>query len=433
MVGPSKFVLPRVSPRLVRQTATDAADMQEALVADRRYFHANPELGWQEKDTTALVARRLAEIGYRVIVGAGFLRGVPPLGVPEDGLAPTGCVAEIEGRRPGPTVALRVDLDALPIAEATTHHRPADQGWRSHNSGIMHACGHDGHTAIGLATARLLAKSMPEATGKLRLIFQPAEEGARGARSVVDAGWLADVDMLLALHIGLGVPSGTVALGTTGFLPTRKYRVVLKGRAAHAGKSPELGRNALLCACQLSLALHVLAQWSVDGVRINVGTLQAGGALNVVADSAEIRFEARAPNENTLNELTERALRLVQGIADANEISVSLTLIGEATEWRNDTALVEWAKKVAEAGTLFNNYLMNHEFGASEDATLMLRAVHESGGLGGYFVLGADLSGAHHTPTFDFDERVLVNGTALIAALLRAALLWSPRSPLHRA
>ena len=409
----------------IARAASAAADsLRPLLIDDRRYFHAHPELGWEERETTARSAERLAALGYRVTLGEALLRGATRMGVPDGADVPTGCVAEIDSGRPGPTVALRVDLDALPIQEAERGHRPSAEGWASSRPGLMHACGHDGHIAIGLAVARLMAVIMPTASGKMRLLFQPAEEGTRGARSFVDAGWLADVDMLLAFHIGLGVPSGTVALGTSGFLATRKYRAILAGRSAHAGQSPESGRSALLCACQTALALHNLAQTSAPGVRVNVGTLRAGRALNVVPDRAELGFELRAAGQSTLDELSRRALHLVNAMAHAHENTATVTMTGEATSWRNDPGLAEWAKQIAASGKIFSHHRMEHDFAASEDATLMLRAVRQRGGHAAYFVLGANLAGAHHTPQFDFDERVLIDGTALMVALLQTFVLY---------
>jgi aminobenzoyl-glutamate utilization protein A len=223
--------------------------------------------------------------------------------------------------------------------------------------------------------------------------------------------------LLLAFHIGLGVPSGAVALGTSGFLATRKYRAVMTGRPAHAGQAPEQGRNALVAACQAVLGLHTLAQSSAPGVRVNVGTLRAGSALNVVAHHAEFGFELRAERQATLDELTLRALTLLDGIAAAHDIAVETLLCGEATDWANPTELTEWAHNVAVAGGIFAQHRLQHGFGASDDATLMMQAVAGQGGHAAYFVFGADLTSGHHTPTFDFDENVLVDGTALLTAL----------------
>ncbi len=419
--APEALALPVADPAALQRLVASAHSLQTALVEDRRYLHARPELGWEEQETTAFVARRLTELGYAVRAGSDFLGAAPRLGQSAHSTTETGCVAEISGARPGPTVVIRIDLDALPIAEAADS-LPATGGWASQRSGVMHACGHDGHVAIGLGIALLLAERAGEFAGRLRLLFQPAEEGARGARSVVEAGWLKDADVLLGFHIGLGVPTGSLALGVQGFLASKKFRLRLTGRPAHAGVAPEQGRNALIGACQIVLALQSLAQSSRPNVRVNVGVMNAGRALNVVPDNAELAYELRAGAQEDLDALVERASETVEGIARAHGLQYAVDLIGEAAAWANPPDVASWAHEVAQRADLFPNHLMQHEFGASEDATLMLRAVADRGGLGGYFVLGSDLASGHHTANFDFDEGVLSSGAAFIAALAVSAL-----------
>ncbi|MDF2763210.1 MAG: Catalyzes the cleavage of p-aminobenzoyl-glutamate to p-aminobenzoate and glutamate, subunit [Rhodospirillales bacterium] len=412
---------------LIEQLQARAAGLSEALVEDRRRFHALAELGWRERNTTDAIVERLAALGFSVTSGREFLKDAPLLGIDPGAERPqTGCAAELDSGRPGPTVCLRVDIDALPITEAPAPHRPSADGWASAMPGVMHACGHDGHVAIGLGIASLLSPLVrANGAGRLRLLFQPAEEGVRGGRALVDAGWVRDVDLLLGFHIGFGVPAGTVAVGVRGFLATEKLRVRLQGRAAHAGKAPERGRNALLGACQIALGLHALAQSSAPGLRVNVGRLQAGRALNVIAEEAELLVELRAERSDDLRDLSQRARRLVEGVASAGELGHSVELIGEAAEWSNPVALARWAGVVATATGAFDHVLSDHVFGASEDATLLARAVAERGGLAGYLLLGAKLSADHHTPQFDFDEEVLPRGVLLLAAMAAAALLQS--------
>jgi aminobenzoyl-glutamate utilization protein A len=416
----------------LRGVVLSALGLQSSLIADRRHLHAQPELGWEESQTTSFIARRLKELGYSVQTGVDFLGDGPHLGRSAHSIAEAGCVAEIVGSRPGATVVIRADLDALPITEAGDDHRPALEGWASQRPGVMHACGHDGHMAIGLGVARLLAERSGQFAGRLRFLFQPAEEGARGARSIVDAGWLQDADVFLGFHIGLGVPTGSLALGVHNFLASKKIKLQLTGRPAHAGNAPERGRNALVGACQIVLALQALAQSSRPNVRVNVGMLNAGRALNVIPENAELAFELRASAQRDLDELAERASLVVGGIASAHGLQHSLEIVGEAADWANPSEIADWGRDVAKRADLFESHLMHHEFGASEDATLMLRAVAAQGGLGGYFVLGSDLASAHHTANFDFDEGVLATGTAFISALALSALASERDDPRQR-
>lgn len=419
--------LPLANSVALRSLVASAEGLQPSLTADRRRLHAHPELGWEEQETTVFIAGRLKALGYEVHAGADFLGEAPRLGQSARSVIETGCAAEIEGVGPGPTVVVRADIDALPIIEARDG-RSGKEGWASRRESVMHACGHDGHIAIGLGVAQLLAERKGEFVGRFRMLFQPAEEGARGARSVVEAGWLRDADVLLGYHIGLGVPSGSVALGVCGFLASKKIRVRLTGVPAHAGNAPESGRNALLGACHIVFALQALAQSSRPGVRVNVGVLNSGRALNVVPDCAELGFELRAGGQADLDELAERANQIVKGVALANGLQAAVEMIGEAADWSNPAEMVAWAHEVATRADLFGTCLMQHHFGASEDATLMLQAVAARGGLGGYFVLGSDLTSAHHTAHFDFDESVLSSGAAFIAALALSALSREARS-----
>ena len=244
--------MPDPSPlfRLMQDAANTlgnaAASQKPQLVAQRRAFHANPELGWQEVQTTAVIVSDLREAGYEVICGPAFLGDAVRLGMSADpipGEGDTGCIALYDTGRPGPTVCMRVDIDALPISEAGGNHAPAAQGFASKIPGITHSCGHDGHAAIGLATARMLEPYLKTGTGRLKLLFQPAEEGGRGGRAVAEAGWMDDVDIFFAIHLGLGVPSDNAAFAVHGVLANTRYDVHLKGRSAHAGKTPEGGRS----------------------------------------------------------------------------------------------------------------------------------------------------------------------------------------------
>ena len=379
-----------------------------------------------EQRTTARIVDELRNLNYQVTDGRNFLGNGPRLGLTAAeralGVGDSGCIAIFETGRPGPTVALRIDIDALPITEAVEEHQPALGGWISATQGVMHACGHDGHIAIGLAVARIMKDRLEHCDGRLKLIFQPAEEGVRGAKAVVKAGWLDDVDLLLCFHIGLGVPSGVVTLGTHGFLATQKFRVDLRGQAAHAGLEPQNGRNALLPACQMSLALHTLAQSGKPGIRVNVGTLKAGTALNIVPDHAILEVEFRAERQIDLDKLVERAKRVIKGIAQAHEVESDMTLIGEATDWSNSEDVAIWMRDLCVAGNIFLEHRMQHEFGASEDATLMCSAVSERKGEAAYFVFGSNLASGHHTPNFDFDEGVLADGAAALAAAVVSSL-----------
>ncbi|HCJ1571380.1 TPA: amidohydrolase, partial [Klebsiella pneumoniae] len=229
----------------------------------RRDFHLHAESGWLEFRTASKVADILDGLGYQLALGRDVIDADSRMGLPdEETLAQAferareqgaperwlpafeggfaGVVATLDTGRPGPTLAFRVDMDALDLNEQhDDSHRPHRDHFASCNAGMMHACGHDGHTAIGLGLAHVLKQYAAQLNGVIKLIFQPAEEGTRGARAMVAAGVVDDVDYFTAIHIGTGVPAGTVVCGGDNFMATTKFDVQFSGVAAHAGGKPE--------------------------------------------------------------------------------------------------------------------------------------------------------------------------------------------------
>ncbi|HEY3682689.1 MAG TPA: amidohydrolase [Streptosporangiaceae bacterium] len=408
------------------------------VVAVRRDLHAHPEPGFAEIRTAAAVATALAGLGWSVRAGREVadvrgVAGLPPeaelaagaeraaaAGVPADLVrrlsgGHTAVVAELAGDRPGPLVALRHDMDALPVREpAEAGHRPYDLGFASRHPGVMHACGHDGHVAMGVALAAALAdRDFP---GRVRLVFQPAEEGVRGAAPLVDAGVCAGVDAFLAVHLGFGLPSGACAGAATELHATTKTRVRFTGRAAHAAKAPEQGRNALLAAATAALNLHALPRFAGAATRVNVGRLIAGTAANIVAADAELHYETRADRTDTAAELQRRAAAIVAAAAAMHEVTAESVATGRATAAATDARVAD-AVRAAASGLV--DVRASHPLGASDDASLLMDAVRAGGGVAGYAVLGADSPGPPHSPAFDIDEDVLPVGVRLLERLVR--------------
>ena len=399
------------------------------LSAWRRDFHHFAESGWVEFRTAAKVAEILDSLGYdlamgRDVVDAESRMGLPDnatltrefararaQGAPEKWLAPfeggfTGLVATLNTGRPGPTLAFRVDMDALDLSEALDDsHRPFRDGFASCNPGMMHACAHDGHTTIGLGLAHVLMHNKAQLNGTIRLIFQPAEEGTRGARAMVAAGALDGVDYFTAIHIGTGVPAGTVICGSDNFMATTKFDATFTGVAAHAGGKPEEGRNALLAAAQAALALHSIAPHSEGASRVNVGVMQAGSGRNVVPINQYV---------------FERAQSVITGAAALYGVTAEMRLMGAATASAPTPAWVDYLRQQASQVPGVEQAIDKVKAPAgSEDATLMMARVQENGGMASYMVFGTDLSAGHHNEKFDFDERVM---TVAIETLARTAL-----------
>ncbi|MDU6079781.1 MAG: amidohydrolase [Pantoea sp.] len=278
----------------------------------RRDLHQFAESGWLEFRTATRVADALHKLGYQLQLGREVINAEARMGLPnaevlkqqetralQQGALPQwlpyfsggfcGVVATLETGRPGPVMGFRVDMDALDLNESQApDHLPQREGFVSCNPGMMHACGHDGHTTIGLALASVLMAMKSQLSGTIKLIFQPAEEGVRGAKAMVEAGVVDDVDLFTAIHLGTGVPAGELVCGSDSFLATTKLDVHFTGVGAHAGGRPEEGRNALLAAAQATLGLHGLPQHSGGVARVNVGVLQAGTGRNVVADTDSV-------------------------------------------------------------------------------------------------------------------------------------------------
>ncbi|WP_028921903.1 amidohydrolase [Pseudonocardia acaciae] len=396
------------------------------VVAVRRDLHAHPELGFTEIRTAARVEAAVRALGWSVrsgrdVIDAAGLPGLPATSVLDhaaeraraEGVAPdtvarlagghTAVIADLDGNRPGRRVALRFDLDALPITEPDgADHRPGAGGFASRHPGVMHACGHDGHVAIGLALAAALSSG--DFPGSVRLLFQPAEEGVRGAAPMVAAGACADVDVLLAVHLAFGLPSGLLAPAATELIATSKHLARFTGRQAHAAKAPEQGRNALLAAATAALNLHALPPFAGAVTRVNVGRLVAGVAPNVIAGEAELSYETRADTAGVAAELARRAEVVVRAAGDMYEAGVELTVTGRATAAVTDpavaTALTAAAEGLAEVRP-------THPLGASDDASLLMDEVQRAGGLAGYAIVGSDTPGPPHSPLFDVDEAVL--------------------------
>jgi len=286
----------------------------------------------------------------------------------------------------------------------------------------MHACGHDGHTAMGLGLAAFLPTIAGGWRGRVKLIFQPAEEGSRGAGPMVAAGVLADVDYFLAAHLGVAaLETGLVACGAHGFSPTTKLNAYFLGEAAHAGGEPQAGRNALLAAAAATVQLHAIARHGGGNSHINVGVFHGGTARNIVADRAELKLEVRGQTDAINDYMLAAAKRVLQGAAATHGVELKVEMAGKAGAASCDPALKAVVRRAAEsvgAAKVVDSLPM----GASEDASLMMAAVQGRGGHATYLLVGTPLPAGHHHPRFDFDEAALANGVELAAAVARELL-----------
>lgn len=424
------------------------ARLTPRLVALRRDLHRHPEPGWCEFRTAALVAKRLRELGFAVRMGedaavAARRMGVPPAEVLAEareralaaGADPalvadmgegfTGLWADLAcgtGGTQGPVTAFRFDMDCNTLTEsAAPDHRPAAEGFASLYPGRMHACGHDGHVALGVVLAEVLAeaaRSRPDLwTGHIRLIFQPAEEGARGALPLTEAGAVDGVDRLIGLHVGFQAAEGEMICGTDGFFATTKRDVTFTGRAAHAAAAPEEGRNALLAACSATLALHAMPRHSGGPTRVCVGRLNGGEARNIIPAHARLELETRAATAEIEAALSAEAERILHASAAMWGCSCSVETVGGSCAASSSPDLAEAIAEEARRMGRFRSVIPMRDFGATEDIAWMMRSVQTQGGAASYLQLGAARAAGHHQPTFDFDEGCLPLGLELLTRI----------------
>lgn len=416
-------------------------------MALRRRLHAHPELGWTEYFATWSVMEALRElrpdslVHGRALYGDVERLGLPDekvdevalaaanaAGVPDDFLdrvrgGYTGVIADFDSGVPGPEVTIRADIDALAVTEADdTGHRPAVEGFRSTRDGISHACGHDSHTATVLLVARALAMTGGPSRGRIRFVFQPAEEGARGADALVEAGWLDRTDVFLSLHNASRdwFRAGDVSEGVHDILATSKIDLHFEGREAHAALAPERGRSALLAASAVAMLVPSLPRRNSVQTALAVGELHAGTSRNVVPGSAVLRTELRSTSGEEVTLLEGRLERLVRGIADALEVEARLQVVGRAPGADSDAALMERVGAAIDRVPGARR-APSMRFDASDDAATMMRRVQERGGVASYLHIGNNFPGATHTPRFDVDETTIAIGAeVLVTAIVEA-------------
>lgn len=398
------------------------------MIEVRRRLHANPELGWTEFETTALVATKLQALGFEVHLGrevvdpeaalgrdekliAASIERARAAGVSEELLARmdglTGCVGILETGRPGPTLAFRHDMDALPIQELTdpaTGHLPAVEGFASKRKGVMHACGHDSHTSMGLAVAHWLADHKDELCGRVKMIFQPSEEGTRGSGAMVAAGVVDDVDWFFGAHVGTSAKTGDVQLCRSGFFATTKFDVNFTGLQSHAGNKPEAGKSALIAAANAAIMLTAIPRTSQGVTRISVGRLDAGEGRNITPAHAHMECEVRGGTFAANDYMFGRAMAVIKGAAEMQDVKYEVIKTGQAGVLETTDAAMDEMQKAAEKVPGIKVTTID-DMAGSEDCTLFMHRVMEKGGNPGFFLFGCDHHG-HHRPDFDIQDTV---------------------------
>ena len=415
--------------------------LEDELIACRRDFHKFPELGWHEVRTASLIAAELARTGIDFKLGSEVFKTEDRMGLPsqqefdenyeralqqganrdyaeqlKNGF--TGIVATL-GKGDGPSIALRFDIDALPITEASDdEHVPAANGFSSVNDGVMHSCGHDGHAAIGLAVCKTLKHFETRLNGQVKIFFQPAEEGVRGAKAMANSGLLDNIDYLLTGHIAFKAnQNGSLVVSTKGFLATSKLDVTFKGKSAHAGAAPQDGKNALLSAATAVLNLHAIPRHAGGFSQINVGKLNAGTMRNGICADATLLIETRGLTSEINTFMEESAIRILKAAAEMHGCEVDISFTGSAASGDSDAEVADLAREVATEIPQYQEISEDPNFNGSEDATFLMSKVQENGGKAGYMMFGAKIAENHHHPKFDFAESEMIHAVKLVSGM----------------
>lgn len=387
---------------------TDALALQQQLINWRRDFHRHPEPGFQEHRSAIVISERLHTLGYQV----------------QTGIAKTGVVGLLKGKQPGPVVMARFDMDALPITEEN------ETDYVSQNPGVMHACGHDGHMAMGLGVATLMAQHRNQMQGTLKIVFQPGEEGMNGAEVMVEEGVLENPrpDIFLATHIWNDKLAGTVDVTPGAVMAAaEKWDCVVQGKGGH-GAAPEQTTDPIVATAQIVTALQTIVSRNVDPLEtavVSVGSVHGGDAFNVIPPRVELSGTIRTFNPQIREMVLRRIDEIIAGVAEACGARAELQITPLTPSVINDAEVAQVVRAAAEAVLGPENVTTDERTMGSEDAAFFMREVP-----GCYFFLGSanperGLNAPHHNPRFDFDEGVLSTGVAILMRALAHYLLSS--------
>lgn len=418
---------------------------REALVGFRRLLHRHCEVAFTEIYAAALIRQVLGDLttahpDIDLRAGADVLRADAVINYPDAAARKaaaeraigfgvdavlatqiasegTAVVLDIPGNSPGPLVGLRFDIDGLPVVESTDPaHLPTREGFAC-TDGVMHACGHDGHTAMGLVLARRLAADRDFA-GTVRLIFQPAEESVRGATAMIAAGVADGIAEFYGLHLGESLPLGTIAACGPGLMATVKFQATMHGANAHAAGSPQLGRNAVAAAATAVLGILALSRDSRGNTVTNVGRIEGGASANTIPDRCHFTAEVRSVHSDACDDLFTRAEAAVAGAAAMWGCTAQMQVTSRCRTFTASEEAVEIAHGAVHdvgATTVLRSSPMN----ASDDLAEWALETQQTGGIATFLIVGASSPGPHHSPTFDVAEDALTIGADWLEAIVR--------------
>lgn len=384
---------------LVVQTLQASLQQQfETVVANRRYLHQHPELSFQETNTASFVAEQLKLYGIEVTTNVGE----------------NGVIGIIRGAQQGKTIALRADFDALPIPDEK------DVAYKSLHAGVSHACGHDGHTSALLGVAKVLQENRELLNGNVKLIFQHAEEKPPGgAKSIVEAGVLEDVDYVFGAHLASDLPLGILS---TRIGPTMgsvdAFKIKLFGQGGH-GARPQQTKDSIVIGAELVTKLQQIVSRRVnpiDPAVVTVGSFHSGNAFNIIADTAELEGTVRALNQQVRSQIEVEIRSILEGLKISSYIDYELDYLNGYPVLVNHEAEALLVQQLIEEAFGKEAFEVREQtLGAEDFAYYLLEKP------GAYFFVGSHNDSEatkypHHHPKFDFDERALLNiGTVFLS------------------
>ena len=368
------------------------------IIKIRRDIHKHPELSFQEFRTAKLVSDSLKKFGLEV----------------DENIGKTGVVGILKGARPGKTIAFRADMDALPIQETS------DLSYKSVNDGVMHACGHDAHTAMLLVAAEILSKNIEQISGKIKFIFQPAEEGFGGAKFMIDDGALEGVEEIYGLHVWNYQESGTIGLKSGPVMAAAdKFEIIINGIGGH-GAAPQGTVDCVVVSSYLIQSLQTIVSRNtnpIDSTAITIGQINGGYNFNIIADKVILKGTARSYTEENRLMIKKRLQEIINGTESMFNAKIELIYEDGYPPVINDVAATKKLSRIANkivGNKLISPYLSM----GGEDFSYFAQKVP-----GCFFFLGTMPDGKdktstpHHCSHFDIDEDSMVIGTSVFVEL----------------
>jgi amidohydrolase len=378
------------------------------VIALRRDFHRHPEIGFQEHRTAGIVAERLRALGYEV----------------HTGIATTGVVGVMHGTKPGKTIMLRADMDGLPIDEENA------VDYKSQNTQTMHACGHDGHVAILLGAAELIAANRAELAGTVCVLFQPAEEGYGGGKQMVEEGVLGrfGIERAYGLHLSSAHPVGMLGFREGPmYASSDSLEITIEGKGGH-GAAPHLSIDPIYVAGEFIVAVQQIVSRQIDPVEpavVTIGAIHGGTTHNVIPSRVTMKGTVRAFNPDVRAAFAERIERVLKGVCDTAGATYTFEYLWRYPVTSNNADQTRYVKALAEATFGASGVADVPKIMGAEDFSFFAEQVPAC-----FYTLGAnggpDTAWPHHHARFNIDERALATGVKMMAAIAFDAPVNAP-------